>query len=83
MNKPKIADKKPIAVELEKGEEKYFCACGESKGQPFCDGSHGTTSFKPLAFSAEETGTAYLCMCKQSKNSPYCDGTHATLKEGL
>ncbi len=81
MNKPKIAGLKPIAVELEKEEEKYFCTCGESKGQPFCDGSHRTTSFKPLAFSAEETGTAYLCMCKQSKNLPYCDGTHATLKE--
>ena len=83
MNKPKIAGRKPIAVELEKGEEKYFCACGESKGQPFCDGSHRTTSFKPIAFSAEETGTAYLCMCKQSKNLPYCDGTHATLKEEM
>ncbi len=81
MSKPKIAGLKPIAVELQKGEDKYFCTCGESKGQPFCDGSHRTTSFKPLAFSAEETGTAYLCMCKQSKNLPYCDGTHATLKE--
>ena len=81
MNKPKIAGKKPIAVELVNGEEKYFCACGESKGQPFCDGSHRTTSFKPIAFTAEKTETAYLCMCKQSKNLPYCDGTHATLKD--
>ncbi|NQY28629.1 MAG: CDGSH iron-sulfur domain-containing protein [Flavobacteriaceae bacterium] len=81
MMKPKIAGKKPIAVELTKGEEKYFCACGESKGQPFCDGSHRTTSFKPIVFTVEETGTAYLCMCKQSKNRPYCDGTHATLKD--
>lgn len=78
---PKIADKKPIAVELVSGEKKYFCTCGESKGQPYCDGSHRTTSFKPLPFTAKETGTAYLCMCKQSKNLPYCDGTHATLKE--
>lgn len=81
MTKPRIAALKPIAVELEKGEEKYFCACGESKGQPFCDGSHRITEFKPLAFTAEETGTAYLCMCKQTKNPPYCDGTHATLKD--
>ncbi|WP_456441822.1 glutamate synthase-related protein [Psychroserpens sp.] len=81
MSKPKIAGRKPIATELVKGEEKYFCACGESKGQPFCDGSHRTTSFKPLAFTAEKTETAYLCMCKQSKNLPYCDGTHATLKD--
>lgn len=78
---PKVADKKPIAVELVSGEEKYFCTCGESKGQPFCDGSHRTTSFKPLPFTAQETGTAYLCMCKQSKNLPYCDGTHATIKD--
>lgn len=81
MKQPKIAGRKPIAVELTKGEEHYFCTCGESKNQPYCDGSHRTTSFKPLPFTAEETGTAYLCMCKQSKNKPYCDGTHATLKE--
>lgn len=81
MNKPNIAGRKPVAVELVKGEQKYFCTCGESKAQPFCDGSHKTTAFKPLAFTAEKTGTAYLCMCKQSKNLPYCDGTHATLKD--
>ena len=81
MSKPRIAGLKPAAIELQKGEENYFCACGESKGQPFCDGSHRTTSFKPLAFKAEKTETAYLCMCKQSKNLPYCDGTHASLKK--
>ncbi len=68
-----------MVVELEKGEENYFCACGESNSQPYCDGSHRTTEFQPLPFTAEETGTAYLCMCKQTKNPPYCDGTHATL----
>ena len=80
MNKPKIADRKPIAVELEIDEEQYFCTCGESEGQPFCDGSHKITPFQPLAFAAEETGTEYLCMCKQSDNLPYCDGTHSTLQ---
>ena len=83
MDKPKIAGRKPIAVELEKGEEMYFCACGEAKEQPFCDGSHRATSFEPIAFTAEETGTAYLCMCKQSKNLPYCDGTHTTLNKDV
>jgi len=68
-----------MVVELEKGEENYFCVCGESNSQPYCDGSHRTTEFQPLPFTAEETGTAYLCMCKQTKNPPYCDGTHATL----
>ena len=78
--KPKIAARKPKATELTQGEEYYFCACGESKNQPFCDGSHKTTSFKPIAFTADKTDTAYLCMCKHSGNLPYCDGTHAKLK---
>jgi methylamine---glutamate N-methyltransferase subunit C len=80
MSKPTIADKKPIKVELTKGEEQYWCACGLSKNQPFCDGSHRTTDIKPLQFEAQESGDAYLCMCKHSKNPPYCDGSHAKLK---
>lgn len=79
MSKPKIAGKEPIAVDLEKDQKKYFCACGESNGQPFCDGSHRKTSFEPIIFSAKRTGTAYLCNCKQSNNLPYCDGTHNSL----
>jgi len=81
MSKPKIADRKPIKVELKKGDEQYWCACGLSKNQPYCDGSHRTTDITPKKFIAEETGDAYLCMCKHSKNAPYCDGTHAKLKE--
>lgn len=81
MSTPKIADKKPIKVELAKGEERYWCACGLSNNQPYCDGSHRTTDITPMKFVAEETGDAYLCMCKHSKNPPYCDGTHASLKE--
>ncbi|WP_372645533.1 glutamate synthase-related protein [Ancylomarina sp.] len=81
MSEPKRAGKKPIVVELLKDDDLYFCACGESKSQPFCDGSHISTSFKPLFFSPDKTGEAYLCMCKQSKNLPYCDGTHKSLKD--
>jgi len=81
MSKPKIADRKPIKVELKKGEEQYWCACGLSKNQPYCDGSHRTTDITPKKFVAEESGDAYLCMCKHSKNAPYCDGTHAKLPE--
>ena len=81
MNEVKIADRKPIKVELKKGDEQYWCACGLSKGQPYCDGSHRTTNITPKKFIAEESGDAYLCMCKHSKNPPHCDGTHATLKE--
>ena len=81
MKRPKIADKKPIAANLKSGEEYLWCACGESKNQPFCDWSHVSTPFEPLSFTAKENAEAYLCMCKRSKNPPYCDGTHATLKE--
>lgn len=81
MSKPKIADRKPIKVLLQKGEEQYWCACGLSKNQPFCDGSHRITDITPKKFVSEESGDAYLCMCKHSKNAPYCDGTHAKLKE--
>ena len=76
---PKIAQKAPYVVELEAGKEYYWCACGQSKNQPFCDGSHKGTEFKPLPFNAKETGSAYLCGCKHSKNAPFCDGTHRSL----
>ncbi len=77
--KPEIAQKAPYALDLE-GEKKYnWCACGQSKNQPFCDGSHKGTEFKPLLFKATETGKAYLCGCKQTANSPFCDGTHKKL----
>jgi len=76
MNKPIVADNKPIKVSLEKGQEYYFCTCGRSSNQPFCDGSHKGTSFVPKAFKAEQDEEAYLCTCKHSKNQPYCDGSH-------
>lgn len=76
MSKPIVADNKPKAVQLNKGEEYYFCACGKSSNQPFCDGSHKGGSIVPKAFTADSDGEAYLCNCKQSANLPYCDGTH-------
>ena len=79
MNKPKIADRKPAAVELKAGDEYYWCACGRSKNQPFCDGSHRDTSFSPVGFTPETSGEVWLCMCKHTGNPPYCDGTHASL----
>jgi len=74
-----IAQKQPFPVELEKGKDYYWCVCGRSKNQPFCDGSHHETNMIPIAFVAERTGTAYLCGCKHSKNKPYCDGSHNKL----
>ncbi len=76
MSNPVIADNKPVKVTLDKDEEYYFCVCGLSKKQPFCDGSHTGTSFNPKAFIAEQDGDAYLCACKHTGNAPYCDGSH-------
>ncbi len=80
MSQPIIADNRPQVVNLKKGEEYYFCTCGRSKTQPFCDGSHAGTTFTPKAFTADEDEEAYLCACKHSKNLPYCDGTHKKFK---
>ena len=79
MSTPRIAQKSPYEVQLEEGKTYYWCACGESKNQPFCDGSHKTTLFTPVAHTAKKTGTAWLCGCKQSARSPLCDGTHNSL----
>ena len=76
MSNPIIADIKPIAVTLKQDEEYYFCTCGRSDNQPFCDGSHRGTPFTPKAFTADKDEEAYLCQCKHTGNAPYCDGTH-------
>jgi len=76
----KIAQKAPYIVELEKDKDYYWCACGHSKNQPFCDGTHKGSEFKPIVFKAKETAKAYLCGCKKTKNAPFCDGTHNNLK---
>ncbi len=79
MDKPTIADKQPIPVELKAGETYAWCSCGNSSKQPFCDGSHKGTSFTPTVFTAEESKTAYMCMCKYTKNPGMCDGAHKKL----
>lgn len=76
MNKPIVADNKPVKVTLSKGQEYYFCTCGRSKSQPFCDGSHVGTLFNPKVIASDEDGDAYLCACKHTGNAPFCDGTH-------
>jgi len=83
MDKPVVADNKPSVVRLEKGRKYYFCACGRSKKQPFCDGSHKSTSFTPKVFTADKDGDAYLCVCKHSSNIPFCDGTHKQFSDEL
>ncbi len=74
-----IAQKGPFKVELTAGTPIYWCACGQSKNQPFCDGSHRGTEFTPKAYTPTESGPAYLCGCKQTQNAPFCDGSHVKL----
>jgi CDGSH iron-sulfur domain-containing protein 3 len=79
MDQPKIAQKSPYMTELEAGKTYYWCTCGGSAKQPFCDGSHKTTRFTPLAYTATKSGPAALCGCKHTKTQPMCDGSHKTL----
>jgi CDGSH-type Zn-finger protein len=82
MTEPKIADKFPIAVNVEKDKNYAWCTCGESKNQPWCDGAHKQiegTSFKPQIVKFEEDKEIYLCQCKHTKNAPFCDGSHKVL----
>jgi len=79
MDKPKIAAKAPMPVEVEAGKTYFWCACGLSNNQPFCDGSHKETGFAPVKYEAAEDGKVFFCCCKQSGNAPLCDGTHKDL----
>lgn len=68
----------PSQVNLEPGQY-FWCACGKSSAQPFCNGSHRGSEFTPVLFVVDQKSDAFLCQCKQTKNPPYCDGTHKTL----
>lgn len=72
----RIAQKGPFAVEVEAGKAYFWCACGRSANQPFCDGSHEVTDLRPVRYVAEKTGKVFFCGCKQTGNKPLCDGTH-------
>ena len=78
MKNPKIAAKNPAAVNLEPGAY-FWCSCGKSKNQPFCDGSHQGSEFFPTQFKIDTKKEVYLCQCKHSKNAPFCDGSHNSL----
>lgn len=79
MAEPIIASKQPYPVQVEAAKTYYWCACGRSAKQPFCDGSHKGTEFTPVKYEATESKTVYFCGCKHSANKPLCDGTHAKL----
>lgn len=78
MKEPKIAAKQPVMQSLEPGAY-FWCACGRSENQPFCDGSHQGTEFSPVQFKIDKKQDAWLCQCKHSENKPFCDGTHKEL----
>ena len=76
---PVIAQKEPYRLEVEAGKSYWWCACGKSAKQPFCDGSHKGTGFSPVEVKPEAAGTVSFCGCKRSAKAPRCDGTHRTL----
>jgi CDGSH iron-sulfur domain-containing protein 3 len=79
MAEPIVAQKAPYGVAVEAGKTYWWCACGQSAKQPFCDGSHKGSEFAPKPYTADKDGTAYLCGCKHSAAAPLCDGSHKSL----
>jgi CDGSH-type Zn-finger protein len=75
---PVVVQKSPLVADVEPGTY-YWCACGKSAGQPFCDGSHKGTGIGPMEVKVTEAGKVPWCMCKHTKSPPYCDGTHTKL----
>ena len=69
----------PIVFDVEKGKDYWWCACGKSKTQPFCDGSHHGSGFTPQKYTAARNERVWFCLCKKTKNAPLCDGTHNKL----
>ena len=78
MAEPIVAEKSPAVLELEPGTY-YWCRCGRSKTQPYCDGSHQGTGLTPLEFTVDEKKKVALCRCKHTGNAPFCDGSHQKL----
>lgn len=79
MTDPEIGGTEPVAVEVEEGKMYWWCTCGRSDSQPFCDGSHKDTDFIPQGWEAPKTGKVFLCACKRTAKGPFCDGAHNTL----
>lgn len=76
MAEPVVAQKTPYGVEVEAGRDYWWCRCGRSGSQPFCDGSHKGTAFAPVQYTADTSETAWFCGCKHTGDQPMCDGSH-------
>ena len=79
INESIVAQKGPYTIEVKEGKTYYWCQCGKSNKQPFCDGSHKDTIFNPIPYKAKENKKVYFCGCKKTSNQPFCDGTHNKL----
>jgi CDGSH-type Zn-finger protein len=79
MSEAQIAQKSPFKVDVVAGKSYFWCACGKSQSQPFCDGSHKGSGFAPVKFEATENKTVFFCGCKHTAKPPFCDGTHSKL----
>lgn len=79
MSEPVVAAKEPIEFEVAEGETYWWCACGRSKNQPFCDGSHEGTGLEPVEYTASHTRRLFFCACKKTGRVPLCDGSHNAL----
>ncbi len=74
--KGEVAGKEPIRVEVEADKSYFWCTCGKSSNQPFCDGSHQGSEFAPMKWTADADGAKFFCACKQTEGAPFCDGSH-------
>lgn len=79
MADPVVAQKAPFPVQVESGKTYFWCACGRSATQPFCDGAHKAVGMAPMKYESTESKTLYFCGCKQSSKKPLCDGTHSRI----
>ncbi len=78
MEQPVIVQKHSLKMEMEPGRY-FWCSCGRSNKQPFCDGSHRGTPFRPVKVTIEKPQRVKWCMCRRSKQGPFCDNTHRQL----
>jgi CDGSH iron-sulfur domain-containing protein 3 len=79
MTEPVVAQAGPFELTVQEGRTYFWCACGRSKKQPLCDGSHKGTGLEPVAWKADMAGPVWFCGCKRSKDRPLCDGSHNLL----